>query len=79
MPVPKPKPDPYAEAVLAAFDRLSAADPEPRGRTKCRICNGRGYIRCDCWPADCICGFDDDFCEACDGEGWLDDDEDDWP
>ena len=32
---------------------------------KCTVCNGRGYIRCDCWPGDCICGWDDEPCEYC--------------
>jgi hypothetical protein len=35
----------------------------------CTACNGRGYIRCACWPGDCICGQDDIDCEACDGTG----------
>ena len=48
---------------------------------KCPDCNGRGYHRCECWPGDCICGRDDDDCENCNGEGWIDptyDDFDDW-
>lgn len=36
---------------------------------KCRICLGRGYIPCDCWPCDCICNDGDEHCEACDGSG----------
>lgn len=40
--------------------------------TKCTACNGRGYHRCDCWPADCICGQDEDTCFECDGEGIID-------
>jgi hypothetical protein len=42
----------------------------------CGHCNGRGYVRCDCWPGDCICGEDDRDCPVCDGEGdvWIDDD-----
>lgn len=38
------------------------AKPAPK---KCAICNGLGYLRCDCWPGDCICGWDDEPCEAC--------------
>ena len=37
-------------------------DDKPR---LCTVCNGRGYIRCDCWPGDCICGWDDEPCEYC--------------
>ncbi len=40
--------------------------------TKCPVCYGRGYIPCDCWPADCICGYGDETCEYCDGYGNLD-------
>lgn len=40
--------------------------------TKCTACNGRGYHRCDCWPADCICGQHEDTCFECDGEGIID-------
>lgn len=43
---------------------------------KCPVCNGRGYIRCECWPADCICGFDDEYCDWCQGTGDGDFDED---
>lgn len=39
---------------------------------KCPACNGRGYHRCDCWPGDCICGWDDETCEECDGDGVID-------
>lgn len=39
---------------------------------RCPACNGRGYHHCDCWPGDCICGFGDETCEECRGEGWLD-------
>lgn len=38
----------------------------------CPACKGRGYHKCPCWPADCICGQDDEDCENCDGTGWLD-------
>lgn len=45
--------------------------------TKCFACDGRGYFRCECWPGDCICGFDDETCEECGGEGTLDSSYDD--
>lgn len=51
-------------------------DPELK---RCPACKGRGYHLCDCWPGDCICGFGDEDCEDCRGEGWIDptyDDED---
>lgn len=38
---------------------------------KCPACNGRGYHRCDCWPGDCICGYGDETCEECMGDGWI--------
>ena len=38
---------------------------------RCPICRGRGALRCDCWPGDYICGFDDEPCDNCDGTGWL--------
>lgn len=40
--------------------------------TKCTACDGLGYFRCDCWPGDCICGFGDETCEECGGEGIID-------
>jgi len=40
--------------------------------TRCAACDGRGYHRCECWPGDCICGWDDQDCEECGGEGWID-------
>jgi len=46
---------------------------------KCPVCYGRGYLRCACWPGDCICGEDDRDCEACFGTGFRDDMEDDFP
>lgn len=39
---------------------------------RCPDCKGRGYHKCPCWPADCICGQDEEECETCDGTGWLD-------
>jgi len=45
---------------------------------KCPACNGRGYFRCDCWPADCICGCDEEDCDECGGEGWIDPSYDDY-
>lgn len=38
---------------------------------RCTVCNGRGAIRCDCWPGDCICGWDDEPCEYCEGTGVI--------
>lgn len=48
--------------------------------SKCPACRGRGYLLCDCWPGDCICGFGDEDCENCRGTGWIDpaDEEDDF-
>lgn len=40
--------------------------------TKCPACSGLGFHRCDCWPGDCICGFGDETCEECGGEGIID-------
>lgn len=45
---------------------------------KCPACNGRGYFRCDCWPADCICGQDEETCDECGGDGWIDPSYDDF-
>lgn len=45
--------------------------------TKCPACDGRGYHRCACWPADCICGCGDEDCDECGGEGILDSSYDD--
>lgn len=42
---------------------------------ECPDCNGRGYHKCPCWPADCICGHDDEDCERCDAIGLIDPDE----
>lgn len=41
---------------------------------KCTVCNGRGYFHCKCWPADCICGYDDEDCDECEGTGYISDD-----
>ena len=43
---------------------------------RCVVCNGRGYHLCECWPGDCICGFGDQTCEECMGEGFIFPDED---
>lgn len=40
--------------------------------TKCLACDGRGYHCCECWPGDCICGFGDETCDECGGEGIID-------
>ncbi|AZV00360.1 hypothetical protein psul1_p52 [Paracoccus phage vB_PsuS_Psul1] len=37
----------------------------------CIDCNGKGYNHCECWPGDCICGWGDEDCEECRGEGWT--------
>lgn len=39
--------------------------------TKCECCSGRGYHRCACWPGDCICGYGDETCEECNGDGFV--------
>lgn len=46
--------------------------PAPTKRRKCRVCSGWGYLPCECWPGDCICGFGDEECEACGGTGDAD-------
>lgn len=35
----------------------------------CHFCHGWGYIPCNCYPGDCICGYGDEECEYCDGTG----------
>jgi DnaJ-class molecular chaperone len=40
--------------------------------TTCAACDGLGYFRCGCWPGDCICGFDEETCDECGGEGIID-------
>lgn len=50
-----------------------ATETAPR---RCPVCHGRGYIRCECWPADCICGIDDEECDFCDGTGEFEEWED---
>lgn len=42
---------------------------EPQKRPRCPVCRGWGYIPCDCWPGDCLCGYGDEDCEYCDGTG----------
>jgi len=51
-------------------DPITHATEHPPAK-RCPICRGRGALRCDCWPGDCICGFDDEPCDNCDGTGWL--------
>ena len=46
--------------------------------TKCVACNGRGYHNCECWPGDCICGFGDETCDECGGDGLTDPSYDDF-
>ena len=43
---------------------------------RCPACGGRGYFACRCWPGDCICGYGDEDCEECGGEGWVYPDDD---
>lgn len=43
---------------------------------RCPACRGRGYFSCECWPGDCICGYGDESCEECCGEGWVYPDDD---
>lgn len=38
----------------------------------CPVCHGKGYLRCDCWPGDCICAYGDEDCDECRGEGVID-------
>nr|WP_309504344.1 hypothetical protein [uncultured Roseovarius sp.] len=47
-------------------------DDKPK---RCVVCDGRGALRCDCWPGDCICGWDDEPCDECDGTGWIEPDD----
>ncbi len=49
-----------------------------RDETPCPVCHGRGYLRCSCWPGDCICGEGDVSCENCFGDGYIYPDDDDW-
>lgn len=56
-------------------DTTHGADIGQDHGEKCVLCNGRGYLRCGCWPGDCICGYGDEICWNCDGDGriWPDD------
>ncbi len=45
---------------------------------RCTACDGLGYHLCECWPGDCICGWGDEACEECQGEGWIDPSYDDF-
>lgn len=38
---------------------------------RCVVCHGWGYLPCDCWPGDCICGWGDQDCEECEGHGFI--------
>lgn len=39
---------------------------------RCPVCHGKGYLRCDCWPGDCICAYGDEDCDECRGTGVID-------
>lgn len=54
------------------------AGDETSTRWTCSVCDGRGYLRCDCRPGDCICGHDDEPCDECAGTGVIGHDDDDW-
>lgn len=58
---PKPAPGP-----------VQVAEPNNPPLKRCPVCRGRGALRCDCWPGDCICGWDDEPCDNCEGTGFLD-------
>jgi hypothetical protein len=47
------------------------SDQPPAKRPRCKVCHGLGYVRCDCWPGDCICGWGDEECEAYEGTGRI--------
>lgn len=43
---------------------------------RCVVCDGLGYLHCECWPGDCICGRGHEPCDECMGDGVI---YDDWP
>ena len=43
----------------------------PDEQARCPACNGRGYHFCECWPGDCICGRDEEYCDECVGTGFV--------
>lgn len=47
-------------------------------RKRCPMCSGRGYLNCDCWPGDCICGYGDETCDECEGHGWFYPEDPEW-
>ena len=55
---------------------MDKATPDAPNLKDCPICYGRGYLHCDCWPGDCICGYGDETCEECAGHGVIDPDDD---
>ena len=58
---------------------MTTPDTDTPKPERCRVCHGWGYLPCDCWPGDCICGFGDEQCENCEGtgeEGWEGEDDD---
>ena len=54
--------------------RADALMVEDAKAVKCFACNGRGYLFCACWPGDCICGYGDETCDECNGDGYFYDD-----
>ena len=58
--------------MIALQMRPAMTDTAPPPLKTCPACNGRGYLRCECWPCDCICGWGDETCEECGGHGVID-------
>jgi len=56
---------------------MTDTDKHPEKPPRCPVCHGRGYLVCDCWPGDCICGYGDEECEYCQGHGEIHPDDDD--
>lgn len=59
---------------------MTPTEHTPGPAKNCPVCHGKGYLRCDCWPGDCICAHGDEDCEYCRGSGLDDwDADDDYP